>query len=351
MPCRSPGGCPAVPLGDALPFPWARLMDNKQSGTISCHRYSIPCNIQREFCRQSPCHGRSSHHSYAQRPPPPETDVRHHPPDCFFSQRMGQGLETFRFRGHAHYFVSRGCRGIAGYAPRLQGLLIPFPMTPAQPAYSNAASHYAAGPYASSPQAQQHMAMTTQQPPSFDHVPGPAQGQSGPAMEFKPRPANGWPEESSQPVGQPQAQLPTWNQGQGQPPVGQPQGQTAYQPAQGQPQGQTAYQPAQGQPAGYQPGQTAELEWEGKMAIFKADPQSRHDYSGNLQIPASSIPAMVAYLQESAMAPDERGNVKIHLIGFKNVSKTGLSYIGGYCVPDRPLEAAQQQPDNIPAPF
>ena len=207
-------------------------------------------------------------------------------------------------------------------------------MTPAQPAYSNAAGRYAAGPYASSPQAQQHMAMTTQQPPSFDHVPGPAQGQ-------------------------PQAQLPTWNQGQGQPQgqtayqpaQGQPQGQTAYQPAQGQPQGQTAYQPAQGQPAGYQPGQTAELEWEGKMAIFKADPQSRHDYSGNLQIPASSIPAMVAYLQESAMAPDERGNVKIHLIGFKNVSKTGLSYIGGYCVPDRPLEAAQQQPDNIPAPF
>ncbi len=239
-------------------------------------------------------------------------------------------------------------------------------MTPARPAFRQAVARYTAGPFVSSPQ--QPMTMTTQQPPSFDHVPGPAQGQPQGQTAYQPaqgqpqgqtayQPAQGHPQEQTayQPAqGHPQEQTAY------QPAQGHPQEQTAYQPAQGHPQGQTAYQPAQGQtayqpaqgqPAGYQPGQTAELEWEGKMAIFKADPQSRHDYSGNLQIPASSIPAMVAYLQESAMAPDERGNVKIHLIGFKNVSKTGLSYIGGYCVPDRPLEAAQQQPDNVPAPF
>ena len=44
---------PAVALGMTAPAvaPWG--WDNKQTGTIFCHRLSITCNIQREFSRQS----------------------------------------------------------------------------------------------------------------------------------------------------------------------------------------------------------------------------------------------------------------------------------------------------------
>ena len=103
-------------------------------------------------------------------------------------------------------------------------------------------------------------------------------------------------------------------------------------PAQGYPQ--TAQTPAQQsfqKPA-----------FQGKVAVFPAEPGRKYQYSGNVTFPAAELPALIQYLQTKQ--PDEYGNIRLRLIGFNNQSRAGQQYIGGFVSPmqeQQPMQQAQ----------
>ena len=103
-------------------------------------------------------------------------------------------------------------------------------------------------------------------------------------------------------------------------------------PAQGYPQ--TAQTPAQ---QSFQ-----EPAFQGKVAIFPAEPGRKYQYSGNVTFPAAELPALIQYLQTKQ--PDAYGNIRLRLIGFNNQSRQGQQYIGGFVSPMQEQAQQWQQP-------
>ena len=117
---------------------------------------------------------------------------------------------------------------------------------------------------------------------------------------------------------------------------------------------------AQQQPLPQQPVQApmtgdTTADFQGNFALFQntLNPQAKHDYTGRLSINIGDLGRVFQILQ--SQAPDPRGQVSLHLIGFNNTSKAGLRYIGGYVCPERPPQgqqptAAQAPPMGFPTP-
>ena len=109
-------------------------------------------------------------------------------------------------------------------------------------------------------------------------------------------------------------------------------------------------QPAPQYPLGPQPPVTGDTiaDFQGNFALFQntLNPQAKHDYTGRLSINIADLGRVFQVLQ--SQAPDPRGQVSLHLIGFNNTSKAGLRYIGGYVCPEKPPQG--QQPTVAQAP-
>ena len=72
------------------------------------------------------------------------------------------------------------------------------------------------------------------------------------------------------------------------------------------------------------------------------------DHTGNIEILADEVQAMISYLQTAEREEDWKGNsvVKVRIASWNSVSKGGLTYQGGKVSPPR---AKSDTPTNQPA--
>ncbi len=88
-----------------------------------------------------------------------------------------------------------------------------------------------------------------------------------------------------------------------------------------------------------------------KFSLFPAREKKSEkspDHTGSIEVAATDIPALVAYLQDPANVQDDwQGNpgVKLRVAGWNTTSKNGLNYTNGKVSP--PME---QQAAPAPAP-
>ena len=92
-------------------------------------------------------------------------------------------------------------------------------------------------------------------------------------------------------------------------------------------------------------------EFTAKFSLFSAKEKKSEkspDSTGTVEFSASELPAVIAYLQDTAnMQEDYQGNsvVKLRIAGWAATSKAGLQYVNGK------ISAPMAQPAVATAPF
>jgi len=91
-----------------------------------------------------------------------------------------------------------------------------------------------------------------------------------------------------------------------------------------------------------------------KFSLFPAKERKNEkspDSTGSIEISASELPALIAYLQDPAnMQDDWQGNpaVKIRLAGWNATSKNGLQYVNGKMSPPMQQAPAASAVESLP---